>query len=55
MAIESIAKIGDKLDSYHKEVGKIGGKRGGYEKEADVIFLNDDEMKGFSVWESDVS
>ena len=53
--IEGIAKIGDKLDSYHKKVGKIGGKLGGYEKEADVIFLNDDKLKGFSVWESDVS
>ena len=49
------AKIGDKLDSYHKELGKTGGKLGSYEKEADVIFLNDDKMKGFSVWESNVS
>ena len=55
VAIEGIAKIGDKLDSYHKEVGKIEGKLGSYEKEADVIFLNDDKMKGFSVWESNVS
>ena len=49
------AKIGDKLDSYHKELGKTGGKLGSYEKEANVMLLNDDKMKGFSVWESVVS
>ena len=35
------AKIGDKLDSYHKEEGKIGCKLGSYEEEADVIILED--------------
>ncbi len=55
VAFEGIAKIGDKLDSYHKEVGKIGGKLGGYKKEADVMLLKDDGMKGSGVGESVVS
>ena len=33
------AKIGDKLDSYHKEEKMIGGKLDSYEKEADVVLL----------------
>ena len=49
------AKIGDKLDSYHKEDGMIGGKLGSYEKEADVMLLKDDGMKGSGVRESVVS
>ena len=49
------AKIGDKLDSYHKEDGMIGGKLGSYETEADVILLKDDGMKGSGVGESVVS
>ena len=49
------AKIGDKLDSYHKEEGKIGCKLGSYETEADVVLLKDDGMKGSGVRESDVS
>ena len=49
------AKIGDKLDSYHKEDGMIGGKLGSYEKEADVVLLKDDGMKGSGVGESIVS
>ena len=49
------AKIGDKLDSYHKEEKMIGGKLGSYEKEADVVLLKDDGMKGSGVRESIVS
>ena len=49
------AKIGDKLDSYHKEEGMIGGKLDSYETEADVMLLKDDGMKGSGVRESDVS
>jgi hypothetical protein len=49
------AKIGDKLDSYHKEDGIIGGKLGSYETEADVVLLKDDGMKGSGVGESVVS
>ena len=49
------AKIGDKFDSYHKEEGMIGGKLGSYEKEADVVLLKDDGMKGSGVGESVVS
>jgi hypothetical protein len=49
------AKIGDKLDSYHKEDGTIGGKLGSYETEADVVLLKDDGMKGSGVRESIVS
>jgi len=49
------AKIGDKLDSYHKEEGMIGGKLGSNETEANVILLKDDGMKGSGVRESDVS
>ena len=48
------AKIGDKLDSYHKEDGMIGGKLVSYEKEAGVILLKD-VMKGSGVGESVVS
>ena len=48
-------KIGDKLDSYHKEEGQIGGKLGSYETEADVMLLKDDGMKGSGVGESVVS
>ena len=55
VVIDGIAKIGDKLDSYHKEEGKVGCKLCSYEKEADVMLFNDDKMKGFSVWESVVS
>ena len=49
------AKIGDKLDNYHKEEGMIGGKLGSYETEADVVLLKDDGMKGSGVRESVVS
>ena len=49
------AKIRDKLDSYHKEVGKIRCKLGSYEKEADVMLLKDDGMKESGVRESVVS
>ena len=49
------AKIGDKLDSYHKEDGMIGGKLGSYEMEANVVLLKDDGMKGSVVGESVVS
>mgnify|MGYP006198967569 FL=1 len=49
------AKIGEKLDSYHKEEKMIGGKLGSYEKEADVMLLKDDGMKGSGVRESIVS
>jgi hypothetical protein len=49
------AKIRDKLDSYHKEEKMIGGKLGSYEKEADVMLLKDDGMKGSGVGESVVS
>ena len=49
------SKIGDKFDSYHKEEGMIRGKLGSYEKEADVVLLKDDGMKGSGVRESIVS
>ena len=49
------AKIRDKLDSYHKEVGKIGGKLGSYKNEADVMLLKYDGMKWSGVGESVVS
>ena len=49
------AKIGDKRDSYHKEEGMIGGKLGSYEKEADVMLLKDDGMKGSGVGKNVVS
>ena len=49
------AKIGEKLDSYHKEERKIEDKLGSYEKEADVVLLKDDGMKGSGVGESVVS
>ena len=46
------AKIGEKLDSYHKEEKKIEDKLGSYKKEADVIPSKDDGMKGSGVGES---
>ena len=49
------AKIGEKLDSYHKEEKKIEEKLGSYETEADVVLLKDDGMKGSGVRESVVS
>ena len=49
------AKIGEKLDSYHKEKKKIEDKLGSYKKEADVIPSKDDGMKGSGVGESVVS
>ena len=49
------AKIGDKLDSYHKKDGMIGGKLCSYETEADVILLKDDGMKGSGVGDTVVS
>jgi hypothetical protein len=49
------AKIGDKLDSYHKEDGMVGDKLGSYEREAHVVLLKDDAMKGSGVGESVVS
>jgi hypothetical protein len=49
------AKIGDKVSGYHMEDGMIGGKLGSYEKEADVVLLKDDVMKGSGVGESVVS
>ena len=54
-AIEGFAKIGDKLDSYHKKDGMIGDKLGSYETEAEVMLLKDDGMKGSGVGESIVS
>jgi hypothetical protein len=55
VAIEGIAKIGDKLGGNHKEEGMIGGKLGSYEWEAHVVLLKDDAMKGSGVGESVVS
>ena len=55
VVIDGIAKIGDKLDSYHKEEGKVGCKLCSYKKEADVMLLKDDGMKGSGVRESVVS
>ena len=49
------AKIGEKLDSYHKEEKKIEDKLGSYKKEADVVLSKDDGMKGSGVGESVVS
>ena len=49
------AKIGEKLDSYHKEEKQIEDKLGSYETEADVILLKDDGMKGNGIGESVVS
>ena len=49
------AKIGEKLDTSHKEEKKIEDKLGSYEKEADVVLSKDDGMKGSGVGESVVS